>query len=110
MSEINVSDIQPAELLAGLYNAVGPSGLGFLQARPGDMTVEDASALLNGDKQETDYPINRNRSEGKPAYFDYLHGRCLKIEINGKTLRAGLYDRDYGEGAAQRVVDSIRQQ
>lgn len=108
MEEINVSDIGSAELLAGLYNAVAPSGMGFLQAKPEDMTIDEASALLNGDEQENDYPINRNRREGEPAYFDYLYGRCLKVEINGKTLRTGLYDRDYGIGAAQRVVDSIR--
>ena len=108
MSEIDVSDIGSAELLAGLYNAVNPSGMGVFQGRPGDMTVADANALLCGDEHETDYPVNRNRSDGKPSYFDYLHGRCLKVEINGKTLRVGLYDRDYGEGAAQRVVDSIR--
>ena len=108
MSEIDVSDIKPEQLLAALYNAVSPSGMGFLQAVPGDMTEEQASMLLSGEDQETDYPVDRNRSNCKPAYFDYLHGRCLKVEIDGKTLRAGLYDKDYGSGAAQRVVDSIR--
>ena len=108
MNEIDVSDIKPEDLLAALYNAVSPSGLGFLQAKLGDMTPEDALALLNGDTQETDYPVNRNRCKDKPAYFDYLHGRCLKVEINGETLRTALYDRDYGQGAAQKVVDSIR--
>ncbi len=108
LNNLDVSDIKPEDLLAALYNAVSPSGMGFLQARPGDMTPEQASALLNGDEQESDYPIDRCRKKGKPAYFDYLYGRCLKVEINGKTLRTGLYDRDYGQGAAQRVVDSVR--
>ncbi len=108
MNEIDVSDINPAELLAGLYNAVSPSGMGVLQAQSGDLAIEDATALLNGSVQEGDYPGDRHRSKDEPAYFDYLHGRCLKIEINGKTLRVSLYDRDYGVGAAQRVVDSIR--
>ena len=107
MSEINVSNIKPEVLLAALYNAVQPSGMGLLQAKDGDMTAKSAAALLSGDEQETDYCIDRKRSNDKPAYFDYLYGRCLKIEINGKTLRTGLYDRDYGDGAAQRVVDSI---
>ena len=113
MNEIDVSDIKPEALLAGLYNAVGPSGMGFLQAQPGDMTEEQAIALLSGKEVETDYggmfPGQGTRELGKPVYFDYLYGRCLKTEINGKTLRTGLYDRDYGEGAAQRVVDSVRE-
>ena len=108
MNEIDVSDIKPEALLAALYNAVSPSGMGFLQAIPEDMTDEQAGALLNGDKQETDYPIDRQRKKGKPAYFDYLYGRCLKTEINGETLRPDMYDRDYGQGAAQKVVDSLR--
>ena len=106
---IDVADIPAAELLAALYNKGRPTGIGFLQAHDGDMTIEQASALLNGDEQEGDYPVNHDRSEDKPAYFDYLHGRVMKVEINGKTLRPGLYDRDYGAGAAQGVVDAIRE-
>ncbi len=109
MNETNVSDINPAELLAGLYNAVSPSGMGFLQAREGDMSIKEASALLSGEIVEGDYPgLRTDRRLDKPSYFDYLYGRCLKIEINGKNLRPGLYDRDYGKGAAQRVIDTIR--
>ena len=110
MNEIDVSDIKPEHLLAALYNAVSPSGMGVLQAKPGDMTSDEAKALLCGDVQEGDYPVDRQRQDNKPAYFDYLYGRCLKVEINSKTLRTGLYDRDYGQGAAQRVVDSVRSQ
>jgi len=109
MSEIDVSDIHPAKLLAALYNAVSPSGMGFLQARNGDMTTEDAQSLLDGSTEETDYPLKHNRQNGKPAYFDYLHGRCLKVEINGKTIRPGLYDRDYGEGALMRIIETLRE-
>jgi len=92
MTEINVSDIAPAELLAGLYNQSHPQGMGFLQATPDDMTTAEAKAALDG-----------------RSYFDYWNGRVMKVEINGETLRTALYDRDNGEGAAQRVVDSIRE-
>lgn len=109
---IDVSDIPRAELLAALYNHAQPMGLGFLQARNEPMTVEQAEKLVTGENIETDYrgrpPGFRERAADKPAYFDYLYGRPLKIELNGKTLREDLYDRDQGDGAAQRVIDALR--
>jgi len=106
--EIDVSDISPAVLLAGLYNRSSPLGLGFLQAKPGAMTVEQAQVLLDG-AVEGDYtgqPLQRHGNR----YFDYLHGRVMKVEINGETLRTGLYDRDMGKGAAKQIVEAIRSQ
>lgn len=108
---LDVSDIDPAELLAELYNRAQPMGMGFLQARPGDMTVEEARKLLDGETAETDYDgfHARNRAPGRSAYFDYLYGRPLKVKINGSTLMTRGYDRDYGEGAAAAAVEAIRQ-
>jgi len=109
MSEIDVSDIPPAKLLAALYNAVSPSGMGFLQARNGDLTTEEAQSLLDGITEETDYPMKHNREKGKSAYFDYLYGRCVKVKINGKTISPMLYDRDYGDGALMRIIETLRE-
>ena len=83
-------------------------GMGVLQAKPGDMAVAEAQELLNG-KVEGDYmgaALQRNNNR----YFDYLHGRVMKVEINGETLSPWLYDRDIGQGAAQKVVDSLLEQ
>lgn len=88
---IDVSTIPPARLLAALYNNAKPLGMGFLHARP-NMTEDDAAELLRG----------RER-----PYFDYLYGRPLKVEINGSTLNPRLYDRDWGDGAAERIVNKL---
>ena len=108
MNEIDVSDINPAELLAGLYNRsfVNPAGMGVFQSKLGDISIEQAQEYLDG-KVESDYvgrPLERNGNR----YFDYLMGRVMKVEINGKTLRTSLYDMDLGQGAAQSVADAIR--
>lgn len=95
---IDVSDIAPAELLAALYNRSHPQGMGFLQAQDGDMTEDKAQKLL----QDSTGQIRDH------TYFDYLQGRVMKVEINGKILSPCLYDRDLGQGAAQGVVDSFR--
>ena len=92
MNEIDVSKIHADKLLAGLYNSARVQGLGILQARSEDMTPEQAAELLSGEESQ---------------YFDYLHGRVMKVVINGSTLDPYLYDRDNGDGAAQAVIDRI---
>ena len=56
---INIEHANKAEILAALYNNSKIQGMGFLQAKPGLMTTEEAAELL---KTET--------------YFDYLYGKC----------------------------------
>jgi hypothetical protein len=56
------------------------------------MTIDDAQALVD--------------SAGPDLYFDYVDGRCLKIDLRGDALDPRLYDRDNGEGAAARALRS----
>jgi hypothetical protein len=89
---VNIEGLNKAEILRRLYNNSRPIGLGFLQYDPKDMTLEEAEEIL---AQLTD--------------FDYLKGRVIKVDLTSDVeFREWLYDRDNGEGAAQRVVDSIR--
>ena len=60
-------------------------------AEEGTVTVESCAELLE-----------------KYTQFDYLHGRVLKVDLSGDEFDERLYDRDCGEGAAQRAVDSVR--
>jgi hypothetical protein len=89
---IDVSNIKPAAVLAALYNASTPLGMGFLQFTPEPMTEDEAEKLIAANTY-------KNR-----AYFDYLRGRVMKVEINGKTLDPRLYDRDNGHGAAEAAL------
>ena len=89
---IDVSNIDPAALLAALYNNSMPLGMGSLDPRSAQqMTVEQAQSLLDNGQD----------------YFDYLQGRVMKVEINGSTLDPWGYDRDNGSGAAKRVVEGL---
>jgi len=85
--EIDLKGINKAEVLAKLYNASQVQGLGFLQARVGDMTIKQAEELLE-----------------KTTYFDYLHGRVMKINLSGDSFDPWLYDRDNGQGRALSVL------
>jgi len=77
--------------LAALYNASKPQGMGFMHYDPTPMSVEQAEKLLN-----------------QGTYFDYLMGRVMKIDLSGDTLEPWLYDRDNGEGAAQKALESLQ--
>lgn len=89
---IDCTGLDKAEVLAGLYNRSSPLGMGIYQARSGIMTKKEAEKLL----EERDD-------------FDYLYGRPVKTDFsNYPILRENMYDRDQGEGAMQRVIDSLK--
>ncbi len=89
--QIDISKLDKAEVLAALYNASKPQGMGFLHFDPTPMKTEEARELL---KQ-----LN---------YFDYLKGRVMKVEIKGDTLNPRLFDRDNGQGAAARALSNLK--
>ncbi len=89
---ISIKDLNKADVLAALYNASRPLGMGFLHYDPQPMTRAEAEALLATDK-----------------YFDYLKGRVMKLDLaSDADLNARLYDRDNGAGAAQTAIDALR--
>lgn len=87
---IDISDLSKPLVLAALYNASKPQGMGFLQFNPTPMTESEAAEILKVDTR-----------------FDYLKGRVMKIRIEDKLNPWG-YDRDNGQGAAQRAIDALR--
>ncbi len=90
---ISIEGLSRAEVLAGLYNAARPQGLGFLHYDKKPMTTEDAQKLL----------------DGGATYFDYLQGRVMKMNFDSDNqIEERLYDRDNGAGAAQQVIDALR--
>ena len=89
---VDIKGLDKARVLKALYDHSHVQEIGFLQAVPdGVVTVEYCAGLL-----------------AKHSYFDYLHGRVLKVDLSGDEFDERLYDRDCGEGAAQRAVDSIK--
>lgn len=88
---MNIKGLDKAELLRRLYNAAEPMGMGFLQARRGDLSKVEAEELLK-----------------KCTYFDYLYGRPLKIDLSGVEVNTFLYNRDQGTGKAERIINQMR--
>lgn len=88
---IDLTGLGKATVLAALYNGARAQGAGFINYDPTPMEVNEATWLL---KRQT--------------YFDYLKGRAMKVELSGDQLDPRLYDRDNGQGAAQRVINALR--
>lgn len=90
---INIKGLDKARVLVELYNHSHQQGLGMLQVAK-KITVEDARKLLEED-----------------TYIDYLYGKVMKVDLSSdEEFDERLYDRDNGEGMAQRVIDNLRKE
>ena len=102
MANVNIAGLDKAEVLLALWNASimqGMSFLGFL--RSGELTLEKARQEIERRRHKT--------FDGKDSiYFDYLNGMVMKVDIGQDEFNPTLYDRDNGEGAAQRAIDNLR--
>ena len=106
-NEVDIRGLDKAELLAALYNNSQPMGMGFLQAREGEMAPEKAREILGvGDGSARLFP--KSNAGRREMCFDYLYGRPLKVRLDGDVLRTALYNRDNGLGAAERIVSELR--
>jgi hypothetical protein len=86
---LDFKGLNKAQALAALYNASRPLGLGFMHYNPTPMTEAESQKELD-----------------RTTYFDYLNGRVMKLNMGKDQVDPWLYDRDNGEGAAQRAIDA----
>ena len=91
-NQVSIKGLSKAKVLAALYNASRPQGMGFMHYDPAPMGEEEAEELLS-----------------ERTYFDYLKGRVMKISLSGDSVDPSGYDRDNGRGAVQQVVSALRQ-
>jgi len=89
--KMDITGLSKAAVLAVLYNASKPQGMGFMHYDSTPMTEKEAEGLLKRD-----------------TYFDYLKGRVMKIDLSSDEVGTGSYNRDNGSGAAERAIDELR--
>lgn len=89
---IDITGLNKARVLAALYNASRPQGLGFMNYEPTPMTEEQAQEILDNGQ----------------TYFDYLNGRVMKINLEEDEVNTWAYNRDNGPNAAENVVEALR--
>jgi len=89
---VHIGDLNKADVLAALYNAAQPQGMGFMQYDPTPMTHNEAQAILNSGQ----------------TYFDYLKGRVMKVNLEGEEFDPWGFNRDNGTMAAETVIARLR--
>lgn len=90
---VKTTGIPKAKVLATLFNNAKTQGLGVLHFRADHIMDESEAAKILETTND----------------FDYLEGRVLKVNLsNDDGFEEWLYDRDNGNGAAQRAIDSIK--
>lgn len=114
MVMVNIEGLSKADVLAALFNASAPAGMGFLQAANGPQVMDSAYAqdlLDRGSDATGDYSRGMATMRQNAVYFDYLHGRPLKLDLSSDIeFDPWGFDRDNGgDGSAQRVIDKLRE-
>ena len=98
---VNIKGLNKAEVLSTLFNNSKIQGFNYqmvargLMDYPKPITKDEAQVILNGMNEE--------------KYFDYLNGKVMKINLtsNDEFDEWG-YDRDNGDGTAQRAIDGLK--
>lgn len=90
MSVVQLGKLSNVEALVALFNNAKPLGLGKLQYNP----------LHKLDEVEANLVLLQN------DYVDYLEGRVIKTRfpLKATEIDCTLYDRDNGEGSAERAI------
>jgi hypothetical protein len=97
MANVNIKDLDKAEVLLALWKGSHAQGMSFLGMMGGGLTLEKA-------KEE----VNELKENNHPLYFDYVMGHVIKCDITGDEFDPRLYDRDCGEGRAAEVIEALR--
>jgi len=94
-NNVSITGLSLALVFAALYNAARPQGMGFLHYNPTPATEAEGEKYLE-----------------KHKYADYVLGRVMKVDFENAEsdgIETWGYDRDNGEGAVKRVIDSLRE-
>ncbi len=90
MATLDITGLDPAEVLAALHQAATPGALhGGYKSHPA-LDVEGARAHLE-----------------QARSFSYIDGRAMFLTIDGATLHTAEYDKRNGAGAAERALKPI---
>ena len=89
---IDISKLSKVKVLVALYDAAQPLGTGLLYYDPTPMSEEEAASLLE-----------------QSTYIDYVKGRVMKVDLSKSEFDPRLYDRDNGQGEAERVINGLTQ-
>jgi hypothetical protein len=95
--DIDITGIDKAELLAALYNNAGVYGAGLFSQKE----LGNEAGKMMTKEQAQEYIDNRGLS------IDYLHGKRMKVNLQGDRFNARRYNDDGGPKAIM-IVNALR--
>lgn len=135
IKKVNIAGLDKAEVLLALWkgsHCQGMSFLGMMGAGKG-MDIERAKEIVKEraywewkytqaeDKTDLPNDLEEVSDEDREAFeawyatnpsfkcdFDYVDGHVIKCDITGDNFDPRLYDRDCGEGKAEKVITALR--
>lgn len=97
---IDISKKDIGAVLAALYNAACPTGMGFMHYDPDTWDERTANYYLEHFKEEI-------TSDDGYIHIKYLLGRPLNIVIRDGIINVRGYNNDNGQGLAERIIRTI---
>lgn len=80
---IEITGVDLRKLIQAAYGLSVPQGLGFLQARPGELDEASIYDILEGGNER--WPVN----------MDYVRGRAVKLRVRSEDGKLYIDDRWY---------------
>ncbi|MFB0629407.1 hypothetical protein [Streptomyces sp. AB3(2024)] len=113
MATIDITGLEPAAVVAALYNHARPVGLGVgVDGSDGQLNAAEVRRLLD---EVPTISVRQAPPSDLPyadifgnLFINYLQGRPLYVSITGSMLDTDRYDRDHGASAAERIVDNLK--
>ena len=93
-SDIDITNLPKHRVLQALFNASRQRGIGLLdRSGVAPLSTEDAKEIVSSSLD-----------------FDYVRGRVFKVNISGDCFDPWLFDRNNGQGAAERAISALREE
>jgi hypothetical protein len=112
---IDTSGLDKADVLAVLYNAACPHGMGFLQTEyaPPFMRRDDADKIIKERGDDTavqlrELDLQVTRLGHHSLHFDYVYGRPMKVDLSKDIFEEKYYDGYHGAGHAAAAIAELR--
>ena len=103
---ITITTLDKPALLAAVYNR-SHSVNASIMAEGYDvnhvMTRDEAMDIMTGLQKD-----RQGKSPHMIHYFDYYRGRYMKVNLTGDMVDPYMFDKEYGFGALQHIVDQVR--
>lgn len=106
---LDIAGLDKARLLQVFYNRATPFNAGYIQYKPEPLSYERAQEMIErllAGKGAVDDHWHQGY-QGK-LIFDYLIGRCMKINLSNDKFNCYAFDQTYGHGVSAVLIENVR--